>query len=158
TERKITAEIIDYIKEVDRRKLYLNLGFSSLFTFLTVELGYTPASAQRRIDAARLSMEIPELKEQIKSGELNLTQVSLLAQSIRQKKKEEPQINIATEQKRELLEKVKKQDLVQTSQLFSKALDTKIKTTETKRHQADESVRIEITFTKEQMDELKRVR
>ncbi len=94
TERKITAQIVAHIKEVERRRVYIDAGYKNLLTFLLQELGYTRAAAQRRIDGARLCEDVPELHENLKSGELNLSQVSMLAQCVRQKKKEAPHVEI----------------------------------------------------------------
>ena len=47
-ETKITADIVEHIKEIDSRRLYLNFGCTSLFQYLTEKVGYTPSSAQRR--------------------------------------------------------------------------------------------------------------
>src|SRR4051812_13299129 len=87
SERKITADLIEYVKEMDRRRLYLEMGFTSLFQFMTEHLGYTPGSAQRRIDSARMLRDVPELREKLASGELNLMQVSTLARAVREKEK-----------------------------------------------------------------------
>jgi 5-methylcytosine-specific restriction endonuclease McrA len=158
SERKITAEIIEFIREVDRRRLYLDLGYTSLFSFLTKEIRYTPAAAQRRIDSARLSYEIPELKDDLQTGALNLSQVSMLAYALRQKHKEQPKFEITVQEKRELLEKVKNQDLISTEKIFAQFLDLEIKEHEKKHYQKDESVRLELTLTKEQMAMLERVK
>ncbi|MBK7961713.1 MAG: hypothetical protein IPK04_11270 [Bdellovibrionales bacterium] len=47
-----------------------------MFDYLVKEIGYTPASAQRRIDAARMMQQVPELGNKIENGTLKLTQVS----------------------------------------------------------------------------------
>src|SRR3954463_5084668 len=98
-ERKITADIIEYVREMDRRKLYLEMGFTSLFQFMTEHMRYTPGSAQRRIDSARMLRDIPELKEKLKSGELNLMQVSTLARAVREKEKT---ATVSVDEKREI--------------------------------------------------------
>lgn len=82
-ERELLTKILWYIHEIDRRGLFLDMGFSSLFAYLTEYLGYSAGSAQRRVDASRLLRELPEVSEMIESGQANLTQVSLLQQSAR---------------------------------------------------------------------------
>lgn len=52
SERKILHFVISHIEEMDRRKIYLKRAYSSLFEYLTRKYGYSPASAQRRIEAA----------------------------------------------------------------------------------------------------------
>src|SRR5579862_5429387 len=106
-EREATAAVIEYIKEVDMRKLYLEYGRTSLFSFLTQDLGYPPACAQRRIDAARLMRAVPEIKDDLEKGLLNLTQVSLMAQGLRDKKDEPVD-------KKELLDQIKGQNIAST--------------------------------------------
>src|SRR6476469_4288027 len=83
-EREILSSILEHICEIDRRKFYLKMAYSSLFDYLTKHLGYSAGSAQRRIDAARLLREVPELCEKLESGTLNLSQVSLVQKAIRQ--------------------------------------------------------------------------
>ena len=158
TERKITAEIIEIIKEIDRLRLYLDYGHTSMFSFLTKEIGYTPAAAQRRIDAARLSMEIPKLKEDLKSGVINLSQVSMMAQAVRQKQKEQPEVKVTTSMKKDLLEQIQSKDLIQTEKALAQSLDLSIQVYEKKHHQKDSSVRLELTLSEEQMMQLERVK
>ena len=54
SERKVTAQVLECIAEIDRRKIYLEKNFTSLFDYLVKDLGYSPGAAMRRIDAARL--------------------------------------------------------------------------------------------------------
>lgn len=158
TERKITAEIVELIKEIDRLKLYLNHGHISMFSFLTKEMGYTPTSAITRINAARVLREVPELKENLKSGSINLSQASMVAEAIRQKQKAEPLQKISKEIKQDLLLKVQSLDLVATEKVLAQNLDLEIKTHEKKHFQKDESIRLEVTLTKEQWEDLQRVK
>src|SRR5688572_7544683 len=83
-ERKLTREIIEHIAEVDRRKLFLDMAFSSLFEYLTEEIKYSAGAAQRRIDAARLSQRIPELTLKIEDGSLNFSHLSKVQKICRQ--------------------------------------------------------------------------
>src|SRR5690242_7222882 len=78
-ERSIQADLLEYLKEFDVRRLYLNLGYPSLFDYLTKHLGYSAGSAQRRIDSCRILRDTPQIKDEIKEGNLNLTQVAMVA-------------------------------------------------------------------------------
>jgi hypothetical protein len=149
SEKKMTAEIIEYISEVDRRRLYLKLGFTSLFQYLTESQGYTPGSAQRRIDSARLLAELPELKVEIEEGQINLMQISAMARSVREVKKTGRRVSAT--QKRDILNAIKQQDLPKSEQTIAEMLSITPKIQEKKSVQRDESVRLEMTFTKEQM-------
>jgi len=77
-ERELTTLILRHLEEVERRRLYCP-QYSSLFEYATLELGYAPASAQRRISAMRTVKIIPEVEEKISSGALTLTHVAQAA-------------------------------------------------------------------------------
>lgn len=82
-ERVISTKILHHLKEVERRRLYSELGYSSLFTYAVKELGLSEGSAARRIDAARLLADLPQIEEKIHKGELNITNVSAAAQAFK---------------------------------------------------------------------------
>jgi hypothetical protein len=158
SERKITAEIIEHIQEIDQKKIYAQMGYPTLFAFLTEYIGYAAASAQRRIEAARLLTAVPEVKEDIKSGNLNLSQVAMVSQMIRQKQKEKPEVKIGSDDKKTLLFSIKNQNFESSQKIISQTLDLDIKQFDKKVIQKDESVRLEITFSKEQMKVFNRVK
>src|ERR1044072_4600329 len=85
TEREATLALIECLKEIDSRRLYLEMGYSSLHDFTIRYLGLSEGSAYRRISAARLITQIPEVKEAVETGRLNLSTVSM-AQSVFKKK------------------------------------------------------------------------
>ena len=61
SEREILSKILLHIVEVERRKLYLTFGYSSLFDYLTQNVGYAHGSAQRRIDAVRITYALSQV-------------------------------------------------------------------------------------------------
>ncbi|WP_408096165.1 HNH endonuclease [Peredibacter sp. HCB2-198] len=81
-EREATVKLLHHLKEIDKRKLYCDLKYSSLFAYCVNELGYSEGAAQRRIVAARALAEIPEIESKIENGSLNLTNISLVNQFI----------------------------------------------------------------------------
>jgi hypothetical protein len=95
-EREMTLQVLHHLKEVERRRLFASLGYSSLFDYTTRELGYCAASACRRIDAMRLLKEMPELEEKIEKGNLSLSTVAR-AQNFFKKE------DVSTEQKIEVM-------------------------------------------------------
>ena len=76
TERTATADVVRYLQEVDRRKLYFESGCTSLFQFLRKVYGYCDPSAQMRVNAVRLLNDIPEIEAKLDSGEVSLTVAS----------------------------------------------------------------------------------
>ncbi len=157
-ERELLAKIVCYIYEVDRRKLYLKYDCASLFDYLVKEMKYSNASAQRRLDAARILADAPELANGLASGELTLSQVSIVAQGLKQAKRESSDFTSTAEVKRELLESVKSQSTANAQQIVAQALNLEIKAVERKVVQRDESLRLEVTFSKEEAGLLKEVK
>ncbi len=51
-EHQLEVVVIDHLRELERRRLYLSWGFSSLFDYATSELGYSEAAAWRRCGCA----------------------------------------------------------------------------------------------------------
>jgi hypothetical protein len=67
------VEFLAYLGEVDRRRLYLELGWPSLFAYCVEHLGLSKASAFRRTAAARLLLRFPVVADHLADGRLNLT-------------------------------------------------------------------------------------
>jgi 5-methylcytosine-specific restriction endonuclease McrA len=75
-ERRATMDLIEHLREIERRMLFLETGHSSLFEFAVKHLGLSEGSAQRRISAMRLIRDIPEAKAKLESGEISLSNAS----------------------------------------------------------------------------------
>jgi 5-methylcytosine-specific restriction endonuclease McrA len=82
-DRKLTLDLLIHLREVERRRLYLELGYSSMFVYCTARLKYSEPSAVRRIAAARCLAEFPRLLPLLESGEVNPTTVSMIAKHIK---------------------------------------------------------------------------
>ena len=78
-EHDLLSDLLAHLAELDERRLYLDLGYSSLFAYCTEQFEFCPASAGRRIAAARLCRTYPELFGRVAQGELQLTVLCLLA-------------------------------------------------------------------------------
>ncbi len=78
-ERTTTLDILIYLAEVERRKLHLSLGYSSMFAFATCHLHYSESAAGRRVQAARCVRDHPELAKLLRRGSINLSTLSLVA-------------------------------------------------------------------------------
>jgi 5-methylcytosine-specific restriction endonuclease McrA len=99
TEIKTTMALIEHLREIDRRLLFLEMGFSSLFEFCVKHLGLSEGSTQRRISAMKLIRDIPEAKQKLESGEMTLSNASQVQTVFRTAK-----LSIA--EKKETLDKI----------------------------------------------------
>ncbi len=78
-ERRSSAKIVRYLAAIDSKRLYLQLGFSSLYELATRELGYSSSAAMRRIKAARVVNADQTVIAKLESGELNFSTVDVLS-------------------------------------------------------------------------------
>ena len=80
-EQALQLSVLDHLREIDARRLYLRRGYSSLFDYTVRELRYTEAAAWRRIKAMRLCRETRGVRERLQDGSLNLSNAALLQNS-----------------------------------------------------------------------------
>lgn len=121
-ERQLTQEILTVVNQIEQRKIFLSLGYATLFDYLAREIGYSSSAAMRRIDAARLIRELPQLSHQIENGKVNLTQVNLIQRTIRDIEKHTfTKVNAI--QKAKLLKDVEGFTTTQTQIHLAKAFD-----------------------------------
>lgn len=99
-EREITLKLLHHLKEIERRRLFSDLGYGSLFEYIVKELGYSEPAAGRRLQATRLLKDLPYLEDKITDGSLNLTHLSLASQLFRNEHIHNPQ------EKKEILTKI----------------------------------------------------
>ena len=156
TERKITHLVLECIAEVDRRRLYLEKAYPSLFEYLTQAHGYSAGAAQRRISAARLLREVPEVAAKIEEGKLNLSQIALVTQNIKLAEKEFG-AKMEAEDKLGLLKKIESRSFVETQQILAHELKVEVPSLERTQQHADGSVTLTLTLTKEEYENWCRV-
>lgn len=70
-------EVILALIELERRGLYRELGYRSLYEYCTRELKYSESGAMRRIHAARAIRTCPPALAYLRTGRVNLTTRSL---------------------------------------------------------------------------------
>jgi hypothetical protein len=87
--RKQEGLLIELTQEADFTKLYLELGYSSLFEYLNLGQGISAATVSNLIAVARKSVKIPEMMEAIASGEVGLAKLRKVSSVITSENKAE---------------------------------------------------------------------
>lgn len=157
-ERRITREILDHISEVARRRLYADLGYSSIFDWLVKDLGYSESAAYRRMQAARILQAVPEAASKLESGELGLTVLSKVQTLIRADEKRTGE-KMSTQEKSDILAVVESCSgreaefrlAAHFPELATEAVREKVRIV------SDDQVSVQVTFTREQFEKLKRI-
>ena len=89
-EHHLEVVVIDHLREIQKRRLYLRSGFSSLFDYAVRELGYSDAAAWRRIKAMRLCADVEGVRERLRNGTMTLNAAAQLQNAFdRQERKKE---------------------------------------------------------------------
>jgi hypothetical protein len=77
--KRIEAELVAHIAEVDERRLYLREASASMFGYATEVLHLSEHEAYLRITAARASRDYPILLEMLAEGRLHVSAIARLA-------------------------------------------------------------------------------
>lgn len=121
SERKITDEVLQDILLMESLMDYAELGYPSMFEYLVRGQKYSEGSAQRRLSAARLLKDIPEIQLKIQEGSLNLTQLVKLSIAVKQEQKVTG-AKVSTRQKKDLLQKIENKNGIETEKLLTQEL------------------------------------
>ena len=73
------ADLLVHLGEIDERKLFLERAFPSMFEYCVGELGFSEDAAYSRITVARAARRFPAMIEAVRSGQVHLTGLKLLA-------------------------------------------------------------------------------
>ena len=66
--RRATSALIEHLGEMDARRLHVEKGFSSLFSYCVERLRFSEDEACRRIEAARLARRFPAVLSLLEAG------------------------------------------------------------------------------------------
>jgi hypothetical protein len=76
--RRMLAELLAHLCEVEARRLHLDAGYPSLFAYCVSRLGFSEDEAYRRVEVARLARRVPAVFRLIAEGRLSLSAAALL--------------------------------------------------------------------------------
>ena len=82
--RRVDAELIAHIAEVDRRELFLSQACSSMFVYCVEVLHISEAEAYLRIAVARTARRFPVILQMLGEGRLHLSGIALLSSHLRE--------------------------------------------------------------------------
>ena len=79
TSRRVEAELVAHLAEVDARALYLRDACPSMFVYATTRLGLSEAEAYLRIHAGRAARRFPAILDLLATGRIHLSAIAKLA-------------------------------------------------------------------------------
>jgi len=102
----VEAALLVHLGEIDERKVYLDWAFSSMFAFCVGELRFSEDVACNRINVARAARRMPVILEAVRSGQVHLAGLRLLAPHLTTENQEKVLAEAAGKSKREIEELV----------------------------------------------------
>ncbi len=88
-EHAATIRMFHFINDLERRKLFLDLGYSSVFDFCVRRIKYSSSQAGRRIQAARCCRRYPEFFGYLRDHEVCVMTLAMIESIITDDNKDE---------------------------------------------------------------------
>lgn len=157
TERRITHLVLVHILEIESRRIYAELGYDGMFSYLTKCLGYSESGAYRRLQSSRVLKHVPAAAAKLEDGSLNLSQLTQVQKCL----KEEAKMNampLSAERTQAVLQKIEHKNTFETERVLAVEFNKPVQIHEVIKPQKDDSVRLEITLSHEQFAELEKAR
>ncbi len=154
SERNILAEILDLLREADRRNLYVDMGYPSLYEFCVGHLGYAEAAAYRRIQAMRILREVPILRENVENGTLNITHLSQAQSFFNMERKKNKKLYSPAEKEEVILRLQNKSKLEAERELISISPNISLAPEESVSFVTKEQIRLRMTIDQKLFDKL----
>jgi hypothetical protein len=155
-EKRIGIEVIHHLREVDARKLFASLKYSSLFLYCTEELSYSEGGAQRRISTMRLLRDVPEYESKLKEGAVSVSTLSRVQSFLVQEKRRRKK-TYSRDEKLELLGKIEGTSSKQTERVLAIVSPQSARIEKT-RVLNEEETEIRFTVNREVMRKLERLK
>jgi len=150
-ERRISVKILRHLMEVERGRIHLDLGYASLFVFLTKHLNYSDGSAYRRIEAMKILRDVPDLGNRITVGAISVTVAAEISRIVKIKKIKDVEV------KRNLVEQFSWKNKREVEKEIAKIAPREAKLEKLREINPEEST-LELTINKELREKLERLK
>ena len=88
-EHSSTMKMLHFINDLERRKSYLDLGYSSVFDYCVRKIRYSSSQAGRRIQAARCCRRYPEAWDYLRGREVCIMTLAMIESIVNDDNKDE---------------------------------------------------------------------
>lgn len=154
-ERRTTTTVIEHVAEAINRKSFVDWGYTSIYEYLTRGLQLSERSAYRRVQAAHALIQIPEIKTQIETGALNLSQLVAVQTAVRNEQKVNGPVSVET--KREVLTELLNKTGIETQKIIDAKFEPQ-RTYQLEKHKQDDSVELTVRLPKDVYAKFQRIK
>src|ERR1700743_2107672 len=82
-ERDVSHNILLHLKEIHSRRLFAKRGFPNMFSMLIKHFRQSETSANQRLKALELIVDVPVIEERLISGDLNMSTLAMAQRQIK---------------------------------------------------------------------------
>ena len=154
-ERRVSREVLEYIAEIESRRIFLNEGYTSTHDWLVAVHNYSHGAAGRRVSAARMLCAVPEISEKIETGEFCMSSLSRIQSAIRIEEKRSGEV-MSAEKKSEMLDEIELKPKAEIERSLAELFSSTAPAREMRQPKADGFTRMHVTFSEEQMQKIER--
>ena len=115
-ERDLFQNMIAAFQEIENRKLYV--PYKDMYEFFLKRYKFSQSTAYERVAVLKIAKELPEVAENLSSGELNVTTLTLAKTFFNKQEKEKKQ-KLSTKEKQEVLTSIKNKTAKEVKELFA---------------------------------------
>jgi hypothetical protein len=157
-EKAATLTLLEHLAEVDERRAYATLAYSSLFDYVVRGLGYSESQASERVNAVRLLRQNTGVREHLNSGSLTLTAAAQIQRFVVAEKRHAK--GVPPEDRKQVIEACLNRSKREVEKiLFQKSSDPgRIAIAERLRAVSEELHELKLILNEEQMRTLTRAR
>ena len=157
-ERNTSHNILLHLKEIKSRRIYAEMGYSSLFWMLIKYFRQSEASARDRLKALELMMEVPLVEERLISGDLSMSTVSMAQRQIKREEKLTGN-QVSKEKKIEIMQSITGKTMAQTEvELFKHLPETASNPQSHERRVSENATRMNLTVPDDVRDMMVRLK
>jgi len=150
-ERRISVKILRHLMEVEKRRIHLDMGYASLFVFLTKHLKYSDGSAYCRIEVMKILRDVPDLGQRITVGAISVTVAAEISRIVKIKNIKD------VEAKRNLVEQFSWKNKREVEKEIARIAPKEAKLEKLREINSEESS-LELTINKELREKLERLK
>ncbi len=122
TEKEFTVKVVKFLAEIDKRKLFVELGYNSLYAYCRDHLNYSEQESTIRVNAVRLIKTNKVAERKLEKQELSLTVAADLFAHFK-KYNDVNEVKLTVEAKNSLIEEVSKQSSRQAKKIIQQKLN-----------------------------------
>ena len=152
-ERQLIEVLIWHLQEIQDRKLYISMGYSSLYECLVKHFKYSESVAYQRLSALKIIKAVPLASQSLKEGKVSLTTLCQV-QSVIQKQEKDLGAKLSIETKQSYLKSIENKTSQQVKHVLAEINPTSALPKDKVIYLTKEYIQLQITVDRELLEKI----